>query len=103
MQAGRRDPGELQFLDLVVHQADQRRHHQTTFFEFDRRKLVAKRFPASRRHDPQKIAAALQGVDQFFLPRLKRVVAEDGFQQSDCHQESPAVSHVIGSPSHSPA
>ena len=66
------------------------------FSALDRRELVAKRFPASRGHDPQQIAAALQGVDQFFLPGPKRIVAEDGFQQSDSSStESRGASQVI--------
>ena len=53
----------------------------------DRGELVAKRFPAPRGHDPQQIAAALQGVNQFFLPRMKRVMAKGGFQQSTFHEQ----------------
>ena len=79
MQNGRRDARELQLLDLVVHQADQRRHDQAVFLALDRGKLVAKRFPAARGHDPQKVTAALQGVDQLFLSRMKRVVAKRRF------------------------
>ncbi len=52
----------------------------------DRGELVAKRLPAASGHDAEKIAAALQRVDQFLLPRLKCVVAERGFQESIFHE-----------------
>ena len=57
VQNGRRDAGELEFLDLVVHQADQGRHDQAVLLALHGGKLVAQRFAAPRGHDPEQVAA----------------------------------------------
>ena len=93
VQHGRRDAGELELLDLVVHQADQGRHDQAVLFGSARRETGSTSdFPLPVAMTPSKIAAALQGVDQLFLARVKCVMAKSRFQESTFHERGPTVS-----------
>src|SRR3954469_19525765 len=85
MQRRRRNPRQLELLYLIVHQADQRRDHQTVSVLLYGWKLIAQRFSAASRHHAEHIAFAADSIDQLFLARAKGIVAEDGLQEIGLH------------------
>ena len=71
VQKIRRRPVRPQRPHLVLHQRDQRRHHQRQPLPQQRRQLVAERLPPARRHQHQRILAAAQVLNHLPLQRPK--------------------------------
>ena len=71
----------VQCADLVVHQRDQRRHHDgdavAGALPGDGRNLVAQRFAAAGRHQHQRVTAADHVIDDRRLRAAELPVAED--------------------------
>ena len=78
IEARRLDAGLAQLGDLVAHQSDQRRNHQSEAAADDRRKLEAERLAAARRHDGKHILARERGGEHVLLSGTKVREAEDG-------------------------
>ena len=57
----------LERIDLVLHQRDQGRDDHGGSLEEKRGELIAERLAAARRHDHERIGAARDGGDYFFL------------------------------------
>ena len=81
VQKSRRGAGRLQRIHLILHQRDQRRHHNREPFAHERRQLIAERFPAAGRHQNQHIPPRQRRINNLLLQRPKRVVAEGGFEE----------------------
>ena len=64
--------------DLVLHQRDQRRHHDRAAVAHQRRDLIAERFAAAGRHQHERVSAVGDVADDFFLGAAEFGVAEDG-------------------------
>ncbi len=73
-------PGLPQRVDLVLHQRDQRRHHDAEPGAQQRRHLIAQRFAAARRHQHDRIAAGRDVRDDLLLLAAKAGKAEDAAQ-----------------------
>ena len=73
---GRRDAAPGESRHLVLHQRDQRRHHQRRAGQEQRGQLVAKALAAAGRRHQQHAAALEQERDRLALPRPEAVVAE---------------------------
>ena len=78
IEARRLDPGLAQLGDLVAHQRDQRRNHQSEAAADDRRELEAERLAAARRHDREHVLARERGGEDVLLSGTKVREAEDG-------------------------
>ena len=61
---------------LILHEGDQRTHHDREPRQEQRRELVHERLPAPRRHDHDGVASFEYGVDRLPLPLLKVCVPE---------------------------
>ena len=77
---GRRHPGIFQGHDLIPHQGDQRRDHQSDSVQQQSRNLVAQAFAAAGGHDAEGIPAGQLGVDQRLLAAPKGRIAKDPLQ-----------------------
>ena len=67
--------------DLVLHQRDERRHHDADAVPQQRRQLVAEGLPAARRHQHQGVAAFRHRADDVFLPAPEPGVSVHRAQQ----------------------
>jgi hypothetical protein len=81
IEARRLDPGLAQLGDLVAHERNQRRDHQSEAAADDARKLEEKRLAAARRHDREHVLAGERGGEDVLLSRTKVREAEDGRQR----------------------
>ena len=70
----------VQRLNLICHQGNQRRHHNGNAGHQKGRKLITQGFSRARGHDSQHILAGQDAVDDLFLPRPERVIAEVSFK-----------------------
>ena len=70
-----------QRVHLVLHQADERRHHQRDARQQQRGQLVAHGFARARGHDAHGVAPLQKRVDELLLPGAKTLVAENRFEQ----------------------
>ena len=61
---------------LILHQADQRRHHDGNARQQQRRHLIADGFTRTGGHHGQHILPGQQAADDFLLPGAEAVVAE---------------------------
>ena len=61
---------------LILHQADQRRHHDGNARQKQCRHLIADGFTRTGGHHGQHILPGQQAADDFLLPRAETVVAE---------------------------
>ena len=68
IEEGRRDASLLQGRHLVLHQGDQRRHHQRQPLQQQGRNLIAQALPASGGHDPKGVPPGQNRVNQRLLP-----------------------------------
>ena len=68
--------------DLVFHQGDQRRDHDSQPAGDQRRYLETQRLARPGRHHGQDIATREQRIDDFFLSRPERIEAEDILQDA---------------------
>ena len=66
----------LERIHLILHQRDQRRHHDADTVAQQGRNLVAQRLAAAGRHQHQCIAARHNVLDDGLLRAAKRGVAE---------------------------
>lgn len=57
----------FQTLDLILHQGDERRHHEGQPGQERRRELIAERFSLAGRHDYHRIATSQDGPHDVFL------------------------------------
>ena len=77
----------MQRAHLVMHQRDQRRHHDGAAMSqplpCNRRHLIAQRLATARRHQHQRIATAHHRVDDGLLLSAEGGVAEDLLQDGD--------------------
>jgi hypothetical protein len=62
---------------LILHERDQRRHHDADAVAHERRDLVAERLAAARGHQHQRVAAVQRRRDDVPLLAAKRRIAED--------------------------
>ena len=76
VEAGGGDAGFLQRRHLVLHQRDQRRHHQRHAVAQQGRDLVAQAFAAAGGHQHQRVAAVGDMLDDVALHAAERRVAE---------------------------
>jgi len=81
IQTGRRDALLLQRLDLIGHQGDQGRHHQTQAGAQDGRDLIADALSAAGRQDRQNVAAGQDLFDHLPLQPPEIRMAPDARQQ----------------------
>ena len=77
VDAVRRDPGEPEGGDLVLHQRDQRRHHHRETAHDQRRDLETQRLARSRRHHRERVASCQQGFYRRFLAGAETLEPED--------------------------
>ena len=80
VQVGAPHPVLHQGHHLVLHQGDERGYHQGDALHQQGGHLVAHGFPRPRGHNPHRVPAGKQGVNQFLLPRAESGVAEIAFQ-----------------------
>ena len=57
----------LETLDLILHQGDERRHHEGQAWQERRRKLIAERFPLAGRHDHHRVTTGQNRPHHVFL------------------------------------
>ena len=77
----RRHARFAQGIDLVLHQRDQRRHHDRRALAQQRGNLVTQRLAAAGRHQYECIAAFAQVIDDGLLLAAETGVAENALQQ----------------------
>ena len=80
VKEGRRHTGLHQRPHLVLHQADQRRHHDGDSRQKQRRHLIADGFARTGGHHRQHILPVQQPPDDVLLPGAETVVAKNFFQ-----------------------
>ncbi|MGY3106758.1 hypothetical protein ACVWW7_003385 [Bradyrhizobium sp. LM6.9] len=80
VQRGGVDPGFEHAGDLVAHQRNQGRHHDTAAFAQQRRQLIAQRLAAAGRHQHQAIAAVRDVPDDLALRAAEPGQAEHRMQ-----------------------
>jgi hypothetical protein len=63
-----------QALNLILHQGNERGHHEGQPGQERRRELIAERFSLAGRHDHQRITASLHGPNDFKLawPKIRK-------------------------------
>ena len=76
VEAGGGRSRRLQGRHLVLHQGDQRGHHQRHPRQQQGRDLVAQGLPPAGGHDAQHVPPVQDGVDEPLLPRTEGAVAE---------------------------
>ena len=74
----------LQGIHLVLHQRNERRHHQCHAIEHKSRYLVANRLASAGGHQHQSIASGHHIVDNLLLLRAKGIIAVYRFQKLIC-------------------
>ena len=77
VDAVRRDPGEPERGDLVLHQGDQRRYHHREPLHDQRGDLETQRLARSRRHHRERVAPGKQGFYRRFLAGAETLEPED--------------------------
>ncbi len=73
--------GLAQCVDLVLHQRDQRRHHDAGAMPQQRGNLVAQGLATAGRHQHQRIAAFAEVFDHGLLLAAETGVAENALEQ----------------------
>ena len=76
VEESRRHTGLHQCPHLILHQADQRRHHDGDARQKQRRHLIADGFARTGGHHRQHILPGKQAADDLLLPGAEAVVAE---------------------------
>ena len=76
VQIRRMDARLIERRDLILHQGNQRRHHQRDARKNQCRNLITQRFSAARRHDTQNITPIKNPVNQRFLSFAEAVISE---------------------------
>ena len=71
-------PNDLELIDLVLHQGDQRRDDQRQAVQGQGGQLVAEALSAAGGHDAQAILPGQDRRDDFLLPMAERSQAELG-------------------------
>ena len=74
---GRPESEVRERVDLILHEADQRRDDEHGPVEDPRRQLVGERLARTRRHDRGAVPTPEDGVDDLALPRAEALEAED--------------------------
>ena len=97
IEARRLNSGLAQLGDLVAHQRDQRRDHQSEPAADDGGELEEKRLAAAGRHDREHVLAGEGGGEDILLSGTKIREAEDG------RQRGPRLRHERGIRRHQPA
>ena len=69
-------------IDLILHQRDQRRDHDTGAGPQDCRDLIAQRLAAAGRHQHERVAAGDEVLDDGSLVAAKLLIAEDRTQDA---------------------
>ena len=82
VQKSRRHARLHQRSHLILHQADQRGHHDGNARQQQCRYLIADGFARAGGHDRQHILPGQQAADDFLLPGAEAVVAENFFQDT---------------------
>ena len=82
VQKRRRHTGLHQCPHLILHQADQRRHHDGDARQKQRRHLIADGFARTGGHHRQYILPGKQAADDLLLPGAEAVVAKNFFQDA---------------------
>ena len=82
VQKRRRHTRLYQRPHLVLHQADQRRHHDGDARQKQRRHLIADGFARTGGHHRQYILPGKQAADDLLLPGAEAVVAKNFFQDA---------------------
>jgi len=80
IEVGRLHAGLDQGADLVLHQRDQRRHHDRRALAQQRGDLVAQRLAAAGGHQHQRVAAGRDLLDDGLLLAAEGGIAEDVFE-----------------------
>src|SRR5262249_27964611 len=75
-----RDAAGLKRIHLILHQRNQRRHHDGQSFSRQRRQLKTERLATTRRQQREHIAARQSTADDLLLQRPKRIKAEGLFE-----------------------
>jgi hypothetical protein len=81
--------------NLILHQRNQRRHHDRRAGAQQRRHLIAQRFAAARRHEHQSVTATGHMLDDFALRAAEAGMAEhflEHTQRMITHE--PALCHA---------
>ena len=84
MDGVRGDAREPERRHLVLHQRDQRRHHDREAVHDQCRDLEAQRLARARRHHGKRVAPRQQGLDHPFLSRTERREPEHFRQHPAC-------------------
>ena len=90
MQRDGRIAAGAQRIDLVLHQRDERRHHDIGASGDRRRRLVAERLTAPGRHHHQRVAALKPRPDRLRLKRPQRLKAPEA-----AHSGENRVSRIL--------
>ncbi len=69
--------------DLILHERDERRHHQREPPERERRHLVADALSPARGQNAERIAPGEDGPDEIFLSGPEGRIAQMAFEQRD--------------------
>jgi hypothetical protein len=73
--------GLAQRVDLILHQRDQRRHHDAGALPQQRGNLVAQRLAAAGRHQHQRVATFAQVLDDGLLLAAETGITENALKQ----------------------
>ncbi len=82
VDALRREAQRLELGDLILHQRDQRAHHQRRPPAREAGELVAEGFTRAGGHDQQHVGARCGGAAHRLLITAERGEAEDGFEEA---------------------
>src|SRR5690606_25755393 len=95
-------PQDLQRLDLVFHQRDERRYHHRRARPQDGRHLVAQRLAPAGRHEYQRVVAIQHGLDDRALLAPELLVAEHAPQDVESTSVSAHGREFLDQSAHSP-
>ncbi len=76
VQVGGRHAGSNQAHDLILHEGNQGRNHQSNSRGHQGRNLIAHAFSGAGGHDPQCVPMGKESIHQHFLPGAKLLVSE---------------------------
>ena len=93
---GRAHPVGPQSVHLVLHQRDERRHHDAGAGPQHRRDLVAERLPAPAGHEHEGVVPTQERVDDQLLVRAEPLVAEDATQDMGGGISHPEARYLPG-------
>jgi hypothetical protein len=90
----------LQCADLIPHQRNQGRDHNSNPFAAKRRKLITQGFSTARWHNRKGVVAGDHGLHHFALTGAKGVKSENGRQElrGRCHAYRGFLQAVSGMP-----